>query len=388
MRWFRLAADQGHLEAQYNLGLRYARGEGVLQDQVEAARWYRLAAEQGHTVAKALLESSDATGVPAVARRYQRAAEQGDASAQLNLGDMYAGGVGVPQDDTEAVKWYRLAAEQGDAGTQYNLGVGYSLGVGVLKDDAEAARWFRLAADQGDAGAQSNLGFMYREGRGVPQDDAEAVRWFRLAVEQGNATAQYNLGFMYDSGRGVPQDGAEAVRWLRLAADQGNADAQNYLEGIAARSEWIGMWKFTGPVTEDERYTDTKRMFFIRSECNGSKTINNFSFRILSITDSVNVRARVIHPRLATETANDFYAGDQADWSGQLTSDGLLLRMNPIRPGTRLFNGRIVKETAGRLQIIKRGSSYMANYTYHLSSRADSFDCAATQTYTGPTVRW
>lgn len=42
-------------------------------------------------------------------------AEQGDATAQNNLGVMYEYGLGVPKDDAEAVKWYRMAAEQGNA---------------------------------------------------------------------------------------------------------------------------------------------------------------------------------------------------------------------------------------------------------------------------------
>jgi TPR repeat protein len=37
-------------------------------------------------------------------------AEQGDANAQYNLGVSYANGLGVPEDDAEAVRWYRLAA--------------------------------------------------------------------------------------------------------------------------------------------------------------------------------------------------------------------------------------------------------------------------------------
>ncbi|MSR43556.1 MAG: hypothetical protein EXS19_05920, partial [Pedosphaera sp.] len=39
--------------------------------------------------------------------------EKGDASAQYNLGVMYANGLGVPKDEVEAVKWYRKAADQG-----------------------------------------------------------------------------------------------------------------------------------------------------------------------------------------------------------------------------------------------------------------------------------
>ena len=55
-------------------------------------------------------------------------AEQGDAEAQISLGIMYDYGRGVPEDDTEAVKWYRKAAEQGVAKAQYNLGVMYTNG--------------------------------------------------------------------------------------------------------------------------------------------------------------------------------------------------------------------------------------------------------------------
>ena len=51
----RQAADQGDAEAQYNLGLMYDNGEGVLQDDAEAVKWYRLAAEQGRADAQLLL---------------------------------------------------------------------------------------------------------------------------------------------------------------------------------------------------------------------------------------------------------------------------------------------------------------------------------------------
>ena len=49
LRLWQPLAEQGHADAQLNLGLMYAEGEGVPQDYVEAAKWYRRAAEQGHT---------------------------------------------------------------------------------------------------------------------------------------------------------------------------------------------------------------------------------------------------------------------------------------------------------------------------------------------------
>ena len=54
-------------------------------------------------------------------KRYQKAADQGDAEAQINLGLMYENGEGVEQDDKEAVKWYQKAADQGDALAQHIL---------------------------------------------------------------------------------------------------------------------------------------------------------------------------------------------------------------------------------------------------------------------------
>ena len=41
VKWYRLAADQGHGEAQFNLGMMYAAGWGVPQDDTEVVKWYR-----------------------------------------------------------------------------------------------------------------------------------------------------------------------------------------------------------------------------------------------------------------------------------------------------------------------------------------------------------
>ena len=67
-------------------------------------------------------------------------------------GYMYDTGEGVPKNDTEAVRWYRMAAEQGDATAQVNLGLMYANGRGVPQNNTEAVRWFRMAAEQRWAG--------------------------------------------------------------------------------------------------------------------------------------------------------------------------------------------------------------------------------------------
>ena len=128
-------------------------------------------------------------------------------------------------DYTEAVKWYRKAADQGLARGQYNLGNMYRQGLGVSKDYSEAVKWYRKAVEQGHAMAQCNLGYMYKNGLGVSQDYSEAVKWYRKAAEQGNTIAQYNLGNCYKDGRGVSKDLSEARRWFEKAAAQGDEDA-------------------------------------------------------------------------------------------------------------------------------------------------------------------
>ena len=75
------------------------------------------------------------------------------------------------------MKWFRKAAGQGDAEGQYNLGVRYLLGEGVAKDATEGVKWMSKAAEQGNAEAQYNLGVCYAKGDGVAKDDVTAYMW-------------------------------------------------------------------------------------------------------------------------------------------------------------------------------------------------------------------
>jgi hypothetical protein len=102
---------------------------------------------------------------------------------------MYANGQGVCRDDVVAAAWYRCAAEQGDASAQNNLGVMYANGQGVPQDDAQAVHWYRLAAEQGHALAQYNLGGMYNSGRGVARDTVRSYMWMLLAADAGDPAA-------------------------------------------------------------------------------------------------------------------------------------------------------------------------------------------------------
>src|SRR5882762_2102412 len=101
------------------------------------------AAQERSSPASSQQTSRASEGADVAALR--RAAEQGDAIAQLKLGIRYDGGLGVPQNYVLAASWYRKAADQGLAAAQYNLGVSYQQGQGVSRDFAQAAAWYRKA---------------------------------------------------------------------------------------------------------------------------------------------------------------------------------------------------------------------------------------------------
>lgn len=103
----------------------------------------------------------------------------------------------------EAMSWYRKAAQNGLAKAQHNIGVLYGNGLGVPKDDSEAMRWYQKAADQGYAPAQYNLGVHYESGAGVPKSIKKARYWYKLAADQGDEDAKKALIDLADN-HGAP----------------------------------------------------------------------------------------------------------------------------------------------------------------------------------------
>ena len=83
----------------------------------------------------------------------------------------------MPQDDAAAVRWYRLAAEHGFASAQNNLGLMYAKGDGVPQDDVQAHMWFNLAASKGGESAVKNRNIVAENM--TPADISKARRLVR-----------------------------------------------------------------------------------------------------------------------------------------------------------------------------------------------------------------
>ncbi len=230
--------------------------------------------------------------------RIRLLAEQGNARAQVRLGECYLEGRGVGRSESEAAAWFARADRQNNSDGAFRLAYCYLCGKGVgqdlvraaklyqrtealvrtvslddeqlislrrraelghpdsqkllgeycLKrrdcgrDKAEGVRWLRRAAEQNDAEACLYLGDCCRKGLGVERSETEAIRWYRIAAKRGLSRANHALANCYYTGCGVEKDLKEAIRWFRRAADQGLAASQYalgelYFHGIGVRRD-------------------------------------------------------------------------------------------------------------------------------------------------------
>jgi TPR repeat protein len=261
----RLKAEAGDAAAQYSLGLNYKYGVlGSPKDLIQAFDWFTKSANQGYPdacfeLAKRHLEGNGVAKNEALGVEWLRKAhDYGPAS--LLMSDLYTMGIGVPQDQSEALRWLRLSAGQGYGEAQIKLGERYRTGQGVKQDSTEAVNWYSKALKAGSSDgswkAANALGRMYETGDGVAQDLNKAAEFFELGgaagkgarfrvytkqAEQGDATAQFDLAKMYEDG-----DFANALKWYSKSAAQGNAEAAYNLGLIFAGLRHSTGWTKNG----------------------------------------------------------------------------------------------------------------------------------------------
>jgi len=181
-------ADQGSAVAQYTVGVIMDGGFGNAERRSEdAPKWFRLAADQGHPEAQTMLAKHyvEGRGVPqdfAEARKlYMAATRQEIREANFGLAQLYSNGLGGPKDAGSAAALSQRAAEQGHRGAQHFLANLYSTGDGVGQDHAQAVRWFMRAAEQGHPDAQLAVAAAYRDGQGIGENLVLSYVWLAVA---------------------------------------------------------------------------------------------------------------------------------------------------------------------------------------------------------------
>lgn len=188
---FTREARNGNHEAEYSLGLMYARGQGVTKDYGAALSWF------------------------------QKAYDGGYLGAGYYLGKMYLMGLGTEKDPQRAQRLFESVVSF-DCRARYELGLLFFTGEDMERDLKASSEWMRRAADAGHPEAQFVLGQFYKAGAGVEKDPSEAVRWLTAAALNRHKGAQILLGNMYRTGDGVDVDIAESDRWYDMADGRTN----------------------------------------------------------------------------------------------------------------------------------------------------------------------
>jgi TPR repeat protein/serine/threonine protein kinase len=250
------AADKGDVEAQLLLGKTFSADNegGPAQDLAVSFKWFSKAADQGNAAAQNevgwMLDEGrgvERDDVRATAL-YKVASESGYPPARYNYALMLRNGEGVAKDETEAQRllneltedekqqvfaWYKALSERGDPRAQGHLAGMYEAGFGHPKDDMLAAEWQRQSstglltlAEAGDVEAMISTAWNYLDGDGLPKDESLGASWFRKAAEKGDVAGSHLYGTLLLDGRGVQKNPDEAAKWFRKAADKGDPLAQ------------------------------------------------------------------------------------------------------------------------------------------------------------------
>lgn len=214
---FKEAADKDDPFAQYVLSEFYREGLFVPMSLDQSVYWYYRADNvSGNAKAKYQIGQLLLTGkgfAKDLRKAFQwtlQSAESDYLNAQVALGDWYLEGhMMVTKDYSQAHRWYTRAAQQGSALAQYNLGLLYYNGFGVLQDYRQAADYLTEAAKQGAPHAQYRLADMYFNGLGVKQSNIQAYAWWSLAAT--NHDEGGNVGMRAVIAQMMPVEQAKAI---------------------------------------------------------------------------------------------------------------------------------------------------------------------------------
>ncbi|MCV6588359.1 MAG: sel1 repeat family protein [Marinobacterium sp.] len=185
-------AAEGNPDALNMVGQMYENGWGVKADEGRARKLYDQGAAQGHLGSVNSLRRLKNREYLVELKTVEPGAQNGSATDQNRLGEMYEFGQGVKRNPQEAFRWYQTAARQGLVSAQHNLARSYNFGTGVAQDFGTAEQWYLKAADQGYTQSMFFLGTMYSNNLGADQSrdhNITAYAWMHNAALLGNDTA-------------------------------------------------------------------------------------------------------------------------------------------------------------------------------------------------------
>ena len=203
MRWYLSAAKIGSESAGCGVGDLYYLGQGVEKNEKEAEKWWKL-------------PEKDLIDLKSEKHR-------NNAAAQLQLANVYHNSPCPYPQSTLALEPYRRAAELGNAKAQVSLAIMLRRGKQTPEKVDESSRWLLESANAGEPEAQFLLGRDFSDGKNKQEKDAaKALHWYLKSAESGYRDAHNALGYLfYFGGKGVSLDKREAYFWFSLAEKNG-----------------------------------------------------------------------------------------------------------------------------------------------------------------------
>lgn len=238
--WYTRLAETDDSNAQFDLGLHYAKGHGVPRDFAKALYWMERAEENGDADASGLIE------IYRDAAAAMEKASAGDAQAQADMAAVLTRMAGVldqagsEKDYTEAFAMAQKSAAQNNGDGIWALALAYEHGRGVEQDVDKALEWYRKGAELGHAKSMHNLGCYYMRGDYLQEDKPRAIALCRKAAEQGYDMAEFFMAKVYETGDGVEEDLEQAWFWGEKAAVHANAEIQYQVAKLYTYSDENG----------------------------------------------------------------------------------------------------------------------------------------------------
>lgn len=307
--WFEKSAEQGNIEGQFSSARLYSKGKGVNQSYSRAAYWYEKAAQQGHIEAQFRLANIYLEGIGTEQSNLKAfewtssAANNEHGQAQSNLGWFYLEGKIVNKDLIKASEWFNKAVQKDIADAQFYLGLMYLEGIGREVDQDKGAEWLMKAAKQKHVEAQYLMGVCYAEGIGVEKNIYLVLDWISKASDQGHSKAQTELGIMYLTGECVSQNASKAFNLFLKAARQGHIEAQRqvgkmYYEGIGVEKDIYEADKWLDRSTKEEQsHSKTQPNYDFEYEDKDKPEAQPTNFKLLQTTQEISINDELLSVR-------------------------------------------------------------------------------------------
>lgn len=237
---YKFSADNGNIQASYELAKIFAKGQGVAQDYKEAYKWLSIAAKGGHEKAIASLGAMYAEEPKPLFKPVVKDNKSIVINVQEKLKNQEALNIfDVNYDNETTVNLLTMAVNLYDnekhseafylfnilakppylhPTAQYYAGLIYENKNNENYDISKAYDMFQQSSESKNADSTYKIGTYFLEGKVVKQDKHKAFETFLKAAEQGSSSAAYKLGYMFEKSQGVQYNIMEAYRWYYTGA--------------------------------------------------------------------------------------------------------------------------------------------------------------------------